>query len=258
MIRMLVLDLDGTLLEPSGLIHPYTSKLLNEVAERGVMVTIATGRPFSRTLVPLRVNELYPGSPFPQFLICEERDIYELRDGEFAPWPENEEARAREIELLPLSHYLLTRLASEIPTLEYAVNNTYSQRTRGFLELYFVERSEAEEAFRFLVHLTKDTPLKAVRNGRNVCLRANFSGKAEALQRLVEKEGIEFSNILAVGDSNNDLDMLTCGVRGATTANADQEVKQAINQLPGYISQANHSLGVGQIIEDCILPALSM
>ena len=65
MIKLVALDLDGTLLDPSGLIDPYTCTILEKITRDGVVITIATGRPFQRTLLPLRENQVYPGSTFP-------------------------------------------------------------------------------------------------------------------------------------------------------------------------------------------------
>jgi HAD superfamily hydrolase (TIGR01484 family) len=252
LIKLVVLDLDGTLLDPSGLIDPYTCTVLEKITRDGVVITIATGRPFQRTLLPLRENQVYPGSTFPQFLICEERDIYELQSGEYYPQLENSELHSQEVKLLPISHQLLSRLTEIAPSLEFAVNNSYSQQTRGFLELYFVTRTEAEEAVRILVDLSRATPLKVVRNGRNVCLRAKSSGKGEALVRLARMMKLELSEIVAVGDSHNDLAMLTCGVRPATTANADEEIRAAVARQGGYVAAASHSRGVGEILKHLV------
>lgn len=45
MIKLVALDLDGTLLEPSGLISQPTLEQLKRINDQGVKIAIATGRP---------------------------------------------------------------------------------------------------------------------------------------------------------------------------------------------------------------------
>src|SRR5690554_465712 len=86
---MVALDLDGTLLEPSGLIVPPTLKQLARINDQGLKIAVATGRPYARTIDPLVENGLYPQGLYPHFLICEERDVYELKNGSYVPWRTN-------------------------------------------------------------------------------------------------------------------------------------------------------------------------
>jgi len=44
MIKMIVVDLDGTLLNDDGNISPYTISILKKCKEAGIMIIIATGR----------------------------------------------------------------------------------------------------------------------------------------------------------------------------------------------------------------------
>lgn len=46
-IRMIGMDLDGTLLKTNKELTAYTKDVLKRVAEQGIIVMPATGRPFS-------------------------------------------------------------------------------------------------------------------------------------------------------------------------------------------------------------------
>ena len=252
MIKLVALDLDGTLLEPSGLISQPTLEQLKRINDQGVKIAIATGRPFARTLDPLRENRLYPGGTYPQLLICEERDIYELMNGEYLPWEQNGAALDEELQNLFLGRRLVAQLEQEAPNLEFAINNNYSQTTRGFVETYFVYPHQADQAFAFLTELTQNTGLKVTRNRRNVCLRSKNVGKGTVLKKVAAHYGLDLGEVLAVGDSNNDFEMLSSGVRAATTRNADGEIKELVSKVDGFIAQAEYSLGVGEIIKKSV------
>ena len=44
--KLIVLDLDGTLLRPDGTISEFTQKTIKDVQNKGHQVVIATGRPY--------------------------------------------------------------------------------------------------------------------------------------------------------------------------------------------------------------------
>ena len=57
-IKMVGLDLDGTLLNSKKELTPFTKEVIAKAIEKGVHVLVATGRPF--TGVPLELRE-FPG-----------------------------------------------------------------------------------------------------------------------------------------------------------------------------------------------------
>ena len=44
--RMVAIDIDGTLLDPSGQVRPAVRDAIREAMSQGVVVTLATGRRF--------------------------------------------------------------------------------------------------------------------------------------------------------------------------------------------------------------------
>lgn len=250
---MVALDLDGTLLNPTGLISEPTLKQLARINDQGVKIVIATGRPFARTLDPLRENGLYPEGTFPHLLICEERDVYELVHGVYKPWQRNREALEIELRNLDLGRDLVAKLEEKAPHLEFAINNNYSQITRGFVETYFVYSHQADQAFTILEGLAENTPLKVTRNRRNVCLRSRDVGKGTVLKQVATHYRLALDQVLAVGDSHNDFEMLSSGVMPATTENADDEIKDLVGRINGLIAREEYSLGVGEIISRSVI-----
>ncbi|HVO68742.1 MAG TPA: HAD family hydrolase, partial [Aggregatilineaceae bacterium] len=53
-IRLIVADLDGTLLNSSHVVSPFTERAVREAIRRGVLVTVATGKTFHSTVDTIR------------------------------------------------------------------------------------------------------------------------------------------------------------------------------------------------------------
>ena len=73
--------------------------------------------------------------------------------------------------------------------------------------------------------------------------------KGQALRRLAEREGIRRDEIIAFGDSCNDLDMLTYAGLGVAVANAMPAVRRAAD----LVTAANDADGVAEVIEKYVL-----
>lgn len=76
--------------------------------------------------------------------------------------------------------------------------------------------------------------------------------KASGVQFLAEKTGINFSEMLGIGDSRGDFPMLNLvGYVGCPT-NASEECKELIARKEGYISPFKHARGVVDVIQHFI------
>src|SRR5690606_20557659 len=98
---------------------------------------------------------------------------------------------------------------------------------RGFVEIFFWSRELAQEVFPLFVKALDGQPLKPVRNNRLIAFRSHEIGKGRMLQRVSDRFGLKSDEILAVGDSHNDLCMLEM-FHAATTSNADDEIKSVV------------------------------
>lgn len=76
--------------------------------------------------------------------------------------------------------------------------------------------------------------------------------KSTALAFLGDRYGIRPSEMVAVGDNFNDLDMIEFAGLGVAMENAPDEVKAAAD----FVARSNHDDGVAQVIEEFILPAV--
>lgn len=254
-IKLVALDLDGTLLDPGTRIHPDTIAVLEEFVQGGGLVAIDTGRPYDAIIRIMSDNNVLPARDFPHALIAEEREIY-LRgaDGKFTPLqPWNDEMIAAEAALLPLARKIATAVESELAADKIIPRepNTELENKRGFVERYFATQDEAERARHIaLEHVPVATPLQVIRNNRLIALRHQNVGKGKLLHRLSELLDVEPGQIFALGDSHNDLEMLDghFGFIGGTVANADAQIKAVIERNGGPVATLPTSQGVAQLL----------
>lgn len=78
-------------------------------------------------------------------------------------------------------------------------------------------------------------------------LPANCS-KGEAIKKLAEYLGVNMADIVAVGDHQNDLEMIVSAGTGAAVANASEELKQAAD----YVCKNELCAGVIEVVERVI------
>ncbi len=73
--------------------------------------------------------------------------------------------------------------------------------------------------------------------------------KATGIEKVLELTGIKRENTIAIGDSNNDYDMLTYAGIGVAMANS----QQSILDIADYVTDSNLNCGVGKAIRKFLL-----
>lgn len=269
-IKMIGLDLDGTLLNEQKKVTPHTREVLRAALEQGVTILVATGRPLNG--VP---DELlrFPGMRF--VLTCngarvidqqEEKIVFErlvsLQDAEkvlaiFAEYDTLIEAfhkgkgymnQVEELEkyfanILMMNYTLATRKrVSDLKT-------TIRQLPDGFdkIRAVFYRPEERLEAFQ---RMKTETNLEVTGTLIND-IEVNRTGvnKGTALLDLGEMLGIRQEEIMACGDGLNDLEMISRVGFGVAMENGIAEVKRAAD----YITATNDNEGVAKAIETFVL-----
>jgi Cof subfamily protein (haloacid dehalogenase superfamily) len=69
--------------------------------------------------------------------------------------------------------------------------------------------------------------------------------KGKALERLLAMEGLDKAKTVAVGDNMNDMELVTTAAKGVAVGNAHEELKKAA----GFICRDNDSSAVAHVIE---------
>lgn len=269
--RMLVSDLDGTLLRPDRTLSKRTVAALKRAQAVGHCVLIASGRPprFIRPLLQQHELDL----PFAAY-----------NGAAIFPGPASDEPLWQQpIEAATL-HKLIAALRAHDPDLNLrleAADRNYSDRIdegmaerirRGITEpphqvgpLEAALAAEQLATVKVLVGVGLPHIVATIAHveGLRLDVYATTSGegwlevmaagvdKARAAAKWAEREGIAAAQVIACGDQHNDIPMLRWAGLGVAVANAEAEVQAVAD----HITASNEDDGVAQVIEQFLLKA---
>lgn len=267
-IRLVAVDMDGTLLHDDKSISDYTLNVLRKIVEKGVILVPASGRPLEgmRAAVLNNVEGI-------KYAICsngamlmdvpEEKSICEAGIS-----TEKAVEALKYIEQFPTAVYAhtdkgtfrevgweKTGLSAKYPYIKFSEGNVEDLGT--FLETSGVKVMKmgafalrdglAEEL------LAKGSPVPGLvflRTGDGIVeINSADASKGNAMCTLCEKLGISMENVLAIGDNENDISMLRAAGISAAMGNAEDDVKQAAK----FVAGNNEEDGAAHFLEEWVL-----
>ena len=88
------------------------------------------------------------------------------------------------------------------------------------------------------------------RNGVMVTIYSKYAGKGKTLLEAAKHFHIEPDEVLAIGDSYNDISMIDgkLGFVGACVGNADEKIKKIVKDGGGYVGNGIAYKGVADIL----------
>lgn len=271
-IKMIGLDLDGTLLTDKKELTPRTREALVKAIQSGVTVLVATGRPWmgvpeelrsfpgmsyaltsngarvldTRTNAVLIERLIEPGPAKKALEICGKYDTLQeiYFDGQGY-------AQADKIQLVERYHknpnmweYMRK---TRIPVDD--IHALLGRENRGLdkVQALFADMEERKKAWE---ELSREEDLELVGSlGYNIEINARGVNKGTALVELGRLLGIRREEIMACGDGDNDTVMLREAGFGVAMGNAEEETKDAAD----YITLTNEEEGVADAIEKFVL-----
>ena len=264
-IRLLAIDLDDTLLTGELIITPRAKSAIQAARLQGVTVTLATGRMY-RAALPY-AQELELDAP----LITYQGALVSTPDG-------------RIISHQPLDQQLSVELLDFILPLGYHVNvyirdEFYIEKRSPEAERYrAMIRTDFHEvpSLRAMMAGSADgaTKIAIISDTGGIrelgeAIRAKFgqrviavpskptfleinrpdTGKGVALAALAAESGIDRRQVMAIGDSPNDLDMIEYAGWGVAVANGEETVREKAR----WVTASNEDEGVAIAIEHLVL-----
>ena len=251
-MKLIITDLDNTLLRSDKSISEYTAKVFERIRAKGYLVAFATARGcamsrFVETIKPdiivsnggatISVN----GEVIYRNLLSE-KDVetiiamcYEFTDGKALITVENDDG--------------------------YYCNFVPNDLDRRSVFTYSDFKDFRVPAYKVSPELEKDEWAEAIVKACSNCSLLNFTGekwrryatgnsdKETALKTLVEHIGIDLSDVVAFGDDINDLGMLKLAGTAVAVSNAIDEVKAVAD----HITESNDQDGVAKFLERTIL-----
>lgn len=271
-IKMIGLDLDGTLLTEKKEITARTRKVLREALDQGIVVLAATGRPLSgipeeiRSFPGMRyaltsngakVVDVQEGRVIDEHLldaglaekaleICAKYDTLQEAyfDGKsYAPLDKQDQIEKYHRNPNMWEYMRKTRIWVEDVMRLVTGSSTGPDK----LQILFADMGERLRAWD---ELSEVRGLELVGSlGYNIEINAAGVNKGTGLVRLGSLLGIRREEIMACGDGDNDALMLKEAGFGVAMANAVDKVKEAAD----YITLSNDEDGVAEAIEKFVL-----
>ena len=267
-IKLILLDLDGTLLTGDKKISPANYAALERCAANGVHIVPSTGRiysgmpqvvrdlPFVRYVVAVNGAQIYDAKE--DKILCREEIPLDVSFRVFA-----------EMDKLPVIYdcYMdgfgyddaamyerIDEFISE-PPVNAMVKNTRKPvpDLRAFLreqgcplqkiQMFFRDMDRRARELERLPGLFPDLVVtSSITN--NIEFNAKNANKGEALRFLCRHLGLDVSESMSFGDSSNDLSMIIAAGVGVAMANADRALLDAAD----YVTDTNDSDGVAKAI----------
>ncbi len=263
--RLIVMDMDGTLLDPQSRLTARTTAALRLAGEKGAGVVLASGR--MPCALRSFVRELKLTAPLIAYngaLISDPRTEETLASFPIGPALGREIAAACEEMDLHVQAYRGDAFACETA-------NVFALDYQAFLNCPVRLEAVGEKLSRWLDFdtpklLAIDTPerirtvLPALRERfagrvkvatsqpRFIEFVSPKAGKAAALEQLSRIMDVPREEIAAFGDGMNDLDMIEWAGTGYAMANAVEEVRLRADRL----APSNAEDGVAQVVEALI------
>ncbi len=252
-IRLLVSDLDGTLLRDDKTLSPYTQEILRRCREKGVLFFPATAR-------PPRVVESFIRGLSCDGVLCHNGGVI-VQNGTIL-WEKgiSPTTRDRVIQEI-LERWPNARLSAEIGGTLYA-NLDASQLWPGAIYTYSTMQDlPAQPTEKLLVSVSSSQEVEALRQllpeslslqvseGTLAMIQPQGVDKGRALLGLCETLGIPPQAAVGFGDDLNDIPLLQACGWGVAVSNALPEVKAAAQE----ICLSNQEDGVARWLEGHIL-----
>ncbi|SFS47750.1 Cof-type HAD-IIB family hydrolase [Paenibacillus sp. BC26] len=263
MYKLIAIDIDDTLLTDECTVTPGTKEALTAAMEKGVFVTLATGRMFPSAKKIAHQIELnvpiitYQGSSVKTLLdeqvlyeryvpqnaaellmqYCEEHNIHVQLYTDDVIYVKEDNQKARDYSKLANIPFVVEPdLKSLIkrPTAKMLMIDDPARLDQVAADLAPLIGNQA--------HITKSKP-----HFLEVTHKEGTKGHAIAF--MAEHIGCSLDEVIAIGDSWNDHEMIETAGLGVAMGNAVQKLKD----IAQYVTKSNNDEGVRHVIEKFIL-----
>lgn len=234
-IKMLITDLDNTLLRSDKTVSEYTARVMNALAARGIVLGLATGRPIRAVHTwlslpfTMRVEIFHNGA-----VVCIDgvrvggagiKDPDALARTLAAAFPKA--AVAVEAEDRLYANFDAARIWH---TVDFTYTEDFAETRGRTADKLLVEAHTLEEAKRYESYLPPELYMEFSTDGVGMIMN-RAARKEEGIRCAAQALGIDMAEVAAFGDDYNDIGMLReCGI-GVAVENALPEVIAAADAV---------------------------
>lgn len=259
--KLIALDLDGTMLH-MGKIHPHVEHILDSLSARGLEIVVATGR--SLTMVPSPVLSL----PFLHYAVTSSgARVTDLRDKTVLGRRDiatdtaltvmdtmrasgaTANVSCDTVNIVELKSFLAMR--RHMPSISKAVADDYLRDTKiaifpsnllkrlgrpvEKLNFYFKDADKCAAGAKLL---QSRFPLDVVSTmGFDLEVSAQGVNKAVGLSLLCQHLGLQMNEVVAIGDSTNDIEMFKAVGYSVAMGNAGDDIKHLADHIAPPVTE---------------------
>lgn len=273
-IKLIALDLDGTTLNKESKLSEGNRRALQAAADKGVNIVVATGRPYCA--LPKEILEF---DPVRYVLTSNGARIIDLHEGkafyENCIAPHAVEAAVEMLKPLPLD-YVLETFVDGVAYIEGWYYRQVEETQKCFRNVEYIlnTRHPVDDFYGFMLENKdrleninvnfEDLSVKPAMKEKletlpDVTITSSFdhnleiggatTSKAEALRQMGNLLGIDRSEMMAAGDSPNDMAMLKVAGVAVAVGNAKPELKE----IADFIAPDHDDDGVAAAVEKYVL-----
>lgn len=256
-------DMDGTLLDSNKDILPRTNEAIKQAQERGMLITVMTGRPLTGLT---RYQELAKWDLKKGYAVCLNGSVtYRLSDHEIIASHTCSGALARKVAELAHEHGCKVHAFSRERQLVIEDRNPYTEREivhslspfeyidfaaipdeERFYKIMIVGPKENLDLVRSIIPEDLSSALAVMRSDPNFLeFIAGPSSKGTALVELCKVLNIDIERSVAFGDAENDATMLKNAGFGVAMANSAPEALEVCD----YVTLSNDEDGIAAVLE---------
>ncbi|MCR1898289.1 HAD family hydrolase [Irregularibacter muris] len=265
MYKMVVLDLDGTLFNSQTMVSEKNKRAIQACMERGVKVVLASGRMHGFMMPLVRDLNLHHHS----HVACngntifthhgQTEDVAAIDDEVYRNLVKRYKKENLEIAAFSKDCIYYEKAPRLLEVFSRSQDGQILQvealeELTGILKMVIYVREENVQEEKRIREITKEdaTILRTYHLFVDV-VGLNVS-KYKALERLIKEQNIDPKQVIAIGDSENDVEMITNVGLGVAMANGSENLKK----LAKYITpKTNDEDGVAEVIERFVLKKIS-
>ncbi len=261
MIKLLALDIDGTILKKDYSLSQKVKKAIQSSVKAGVKVVLVTGRMYSATI--FIAEELGLDTPIITYsgalVQTSEKIFFEKLIPDAVARKVVKELRAFDLQV---NLYMNDEIFSEVETdtlIEYCEKRKLKYKIQSFDEFENIQANKilaigktpeaTTEVLKYLQSEFSDD-LCVVKSLPTFCeIISKDASKGKAILYLAQNWGISSDEIMAIGDQDNDIELLKVANVKVAVGNATEGLKVIAN----YIAPSVENDGVVDAIEKFIL-----
>ena len=252
-IKMIVLDLDRTLLRSDKTISDYTIKILNECKRIGIKIVIASAR-------PRRAVKFFEKQIGCEDIICLNGAMVTIND-KVIETHKIDKKLAHEVILKIMKKFPESKLSAEINDYIYAnfdLNEIFTNMENVIITDFndilddvdkIIFGVENDSEINDIISLLPNNLYAKIANGYLLQIMSNEATKLNGVKTLAEYYNVSLNDIAAFGDDYDDIEMIKhCGY-GVAVANAIEDVIA----VSSFITESSDEDGVAKWIEYNVL-----